>query len=466
MGSWLKKEMLFVSFFAFGIFATIVHGDTNLDVQIPVTRPGPSYLEGTLRLPSTSSTSMAVPGVVLIHGSGPQNRDAVMAGQLNMIFPSSVLVFRDIGEALQQKGIAVLTYDKRTCGTFNLCSSNNSYPIPFDNITVDSFLEDAYDAVKFLQSRSEIQSDQVVVVGHSQSGSFVPILLQRQPDLYGGVILAGPYRQVDDVFQHQYDSTIELLETSGVSEQDALATIPGVAGLLDIANQLHDLYDAFQNGDENGGGMDVNSTNSTNATTTASDEVAGASIEFWNSWFDVVDRSKEAALDLSPDQHVLILSGEFDWNVPVQDALDWYSYMTDNGSSPSNNVEIVTLPCITHAMNCVNVTDGTASPNVSSVVIETLASFILSSVDDDAGGGDESGVVDSDNPVASAPASSPTTTNIQDSSTGEDSSTPASAPSSGQSDGASDSSAFDSTIRFDWTSTTLMLLSGFCSVFL
>ena len=385
-----------------------------------------------------------------------------MAGQLNMIFTASVFVFRDIGEALQQQGIAVLTYDKRTCGAFNGCSSNNSYPIPFDNITVDTFLDDAYDAVKFLQARSEIRSDQVVVVGHSQSGSFVPILLQRQPHLYGGVILAGPYRQVDDIFQHQYDSTIELLETSGIPEQDALANIPGVAGLLDIANQLHDLYDAFLNGDDNGDdGMEV--TNSTNATATPN-VVAGASVEFWNSWFDVVDRSKAAALNLSPDQHVLILSGELDWNVPIQDALDWYNYLTDNEASTSNNVEIVTPPCITHAMNCVNATDGTSGSNVSSIVIETLASFILSSLDDDEGGGDENGG-DLDNPEATAPAPSPTT-DIQDSSTDENSSTPASAPSSEQPDGASYSSVFDSTIRFDLTSTALLMLCGFCWVFL
>ena len=455
------KGRLFAAIYSFSLFSSSVHAATNattIEIRIPVARDGLDNLEGTLRLPKSptgnaSSTMNSFPGVVLIHGSGPQNRDVEMSGQLNMQFSSSVFVFRDIAEALQEQGIAVLTYDKRSCGVYNGCSNNNSYPLPWDNLTVYTFLDDAYAAVKFLQDRPEVQSDHVVVAGHSQSGNFVPILLRRQPNLYGGVIIAGPYRQIDDTFLFQYESSIQLLESLGLSEQGALETIPGLASLQEVSQQLKALHDDYEN---NGSGNEmVNMTTAANETSPL--VVGGASAEFWKSWFDVIDRSKDAALSLDPDQHLLILSGELDWNVPVEDAWEWYNLL---GGNSANNVEIATPPCVTHALNCVNLTEGISGENVSSIVLEALATFILSSQAADDGSSAEGDIT--------APTSPPTLspTHLRNPSTDPKLPVPTTGPTNKSRDSSSVSASFDLSACFEWKTVVMTTLGGFCLVFL
>ncbi|MEO0606442.1 MAG: alpha/beta hydrolase [Myxococcota bacterium] len=109
-------------------------------------------LEGTLTLPERTSDA-GVPGVVLVHGSGPNSRDVPVSGQLNMAFG--------------------LEFDRT----------------PSDAIVVDDFIEDAAAAASYLAALNEV--DRVYVVGHSQGGSFVPRRLADDPRLAGGVILAG-----------------------------------------------------------------------------------------------------------------------------------------------------------------------------------------------------------------------------------------------------------------------------------
>ncbi|MEO1338395.1 MAG: hypothetical protein AAFV29_22320 [Myxococcota bacterium] len=91
-------------------------------------------LKGTLTL-STKETSPR-PGLLLVHGSGPQSRDVEVPGQLAMTFGAKVRVFADIANALAKAGYAVLRYDKRTCGSFNNCAQNDYPPVASD-LTID-----------------------------------------------------------------------------------------------------------------------------------------------------------------------------------------------------------------------------------------------------------------------------------------------------------------------------------------
>lgn len=304
-------------------------------------------LAGTLRLPAGDQPA---PGAILIHGSGPQSRESRLPGQLNMAFGFEIPVFVELAEALQANGVAVLTYDKRSCGPFNGCA-DNGYPRPDADLTIETFINDARAAVDFLRQRPEIDPDRISVVGHSQGAQFITVMLETDSRLAGGVMVAGPYRPVDEITGSQLDSTIELLGQLGISEEEALS-LPTVLPLVEMVDGLADIR-------------------------SGSDEaVAGVSADSWRSWFDLHERSLSAASRIT--QPLLIINGEYDWNIPPTEAQAWAEYLAGVGA----DYEMFTFPCVTHALNCVTEPDPTAiTPNdigstVAPEVIDALVGFL------------------------------------------------------------------------------------------
>ena len=302
-------------------------------------------LAGTLRLPEGES----VPGVVLIHGSGPNSRDATVAGQLNMGFGFTIPIFAELGDALQDAGFAVLSYDKRSCGPFNGCA-DNGYLMPGDDIVVDDFITDAEAAVAFRRSQPEVDPDRVSVVGHSQGAEFVTLMLAADSQLANGVMLAGPYRPIDEINEFQYFSSLDLLVSLlGFTREQA------VNELGDFGMMLRGLADIRNGGTE---------------------PVSGVSATFWNSWFDLGNAKIEAVA--ASEQPVLILAGGYDWNMPVSEAEAWDELFTEAGREHTT----VVLDCITHGLNCVSEPDITAigaddiGEHVSQDVIDALVSFL------------------------------------------------------------------------------------------
>jgi pimeloyl-ACP methyl ester carboxylesterase len=304
-------------------------------------------LAGTLRLPTGETPA---PAVVLIHGSGPQNRDSRLPGQLNMGFGFEIPVFGELAEALQESGLAVLTYDKRSCGPFNGCA-DNGYPLPHDDLIIESFIDDARAGVEFLRQRPEVDRARISIVGHSQGAQFITLMLEEDPELASGVMIAGPYRPVDEITLGQLNSTIDLLGQLGMSEEEALA-LPTVRPLVDIVNGLADI--------RSGG----------------SEPVAGVNAEFWQSWLNLHERSLSAASGIT--QPILVLNGDYDWNIPASEAQAWGEYL----AGVDADFELVILPCVTHALNCIAESDPTAitpmdiGPTVAPEVIDALIAFL------------------------------------------------------------------------------------------
>ena len=323
---------------------TTVPPSPAVDVVIPA---GDVDLVGTLRLPAGD---LPAPAVVLIHGSGPQSRDSRLPGQLNMAFGFEIAVFAELAEALQSNGVAVLTYDKRSCGPFNGCADND-YELPSDNLTIQAFIDDAQSAVGFLRQRPEIDPARISVIGHSQGAQFITLMLEADPELSSGAMLAGPYRPIDEITETQLDSTIELLGQLGVSREEALA-LPTVTPLVDIVEGLAEIR-------------------------SGSDEpVAGVSAAFWRSWFDLHESSLSAASRMT--QPLLVLNGEYDWNIPPAEAQAWADYLDGVGA----DFEMLTFPCVTHALNCVSESDPTAitpmdiGATVAPEVVDALVAFL------------------------------------------------------------------------------------------
>ena len=156
-------------------------------------------LAGTLTLPQTGSN---FPAVILITGSGPQNRDEELMGH------KPFLVLSDY---LTRKGIAVLRFDDRGYG-----ASEGT----FHTATTFDFATDVESAVEYLKSRKEINSKKIGLAGHSEGGIIAPIVATNIPnDVDFIVLLAGTGIRGDKLLLLQQQL---IYKASGVSDGDLL----------------------------------------------------------------------------------------------------------------------------------------------------------------------------------------------------------------------------------------------------
>ena len=173
-------------------------------------------LAGTLTLPKKEGK---FPVVVLISGSGPQNRDEELFGH------KPFLVLADY---LTRKGIAVLRYDDR--GT---ASSKGD----FSTATTYDLSTDTEAAVEYLKARKEINKKQIGLVGHSEGGIIAPMLASRSKDIAYIVMLAGPGIPIDELLFKQQ----ELIgKASGMSDIDIQKTKAINKGIYELIKQSGD----------------------------------------------------------------------------------------------------------------------------------------------------------------------------------------------------------------------------------
>ena len=126
---------------------------------------------GTLTLPLREGRH---PAAVLITGSGPQNRDENILG---------FKIFKIIAEHLSTNGIAVLRYDDRGVGESNGKSVDES--------TSEEFAGDVSAAMDFLKNRSDINGEQIGLIGHSEGGIVAPLTASKRKDVAFIVSIAG-----------------------------------------------------------------------------------------------------------------------------------------------------------------------------------------------------------------------------------------------------------------------------------
>jgi len=113
------------------------------------------------------------PAVVMITGSGPQNRYEELFGWK---------IFQDIADHFTRNGIAVLLYDDRGMGG----SSSNV----FESTTAD-FAGDVLAAVRYLQSRNDINPKQIGLCGHSEGGIIAPLAASQSDDVAFIICISG-----------------------------------------------------------------------------------------------------------------------------------------------------------------------------------------------------------------------------------------------------------------------------------
>jgi pimeloyl-ACP methyl ester carboxylesterase len=128
-------------------------------------------LAGTLTIPSCKSPFKTV---ILITGSGPQNRNEELLGHKPFLV---------IADYLSRYGIAVLRYDDRGVG-----NSQGNY----SEATSADLATDAEAAFNFLKNYPKINNKEIGLVGHSEGGLIAPIVAASNPEIGFVVSLAGP----------------------------------------------------------------------------------------------------------------------------------------------------------------------------------------------------------------------------------------------------------------------------------
>lgn len=141
----------------------------SCDVKIP---SEDFFLGATLTLPKNNS-SLKIPGIVLIPGSGKQDRDETF-GLFNA-------TFKEIAYFLTKNGFVVIRYDKRGVGR-----SGGDYT----SASLYEFALDAESVFSYLKSRKEVDSSKIFLIGHSYGGKVATIVASRHPETEGLILLA------------------------------------------------------------------------------------------------------------------------------------------------------------------------------------------------------------------------------------------------------------------------------------
>jgi uncharacterized protein len=167
-------------------------------------------LGGTLTVPVAKARA---PGIVLVHGPGPNDRD-------ESIF--AIRMFQDLAEGLASRGYVVLRYDKRS-KVYGEEMSESSYTID------DETVEDATRAVALLRKQPEVDPTRIYALGHSLGGYASPRIAARDRKLAGLILMAGPARPVEDVAFDQTAYVLYLKGEPGESERAHLQLLKAQA---------------------------------------------------------------------------------------------------------------------------------------------------------------------------------------------------------------------------------------------
>lgn len=177
-------------------------------------------LSGTLTLPSKEGKH---PVVVMITGSGPQNRDEELVGHKPFLV---------IADFLTKKGIGVLRYDDR--GTAK--STGN-----FKSSTSKDFATDVLSAVTYLKTRNDIDYKNIGLVGHSEGGLIAPMVASKTKDIAFIVLLAGLGISGYDTLLLQTELIAKANGTDDAKLQIELAALKGTLDIIVEGNSLDNI---------------------------------------------------------------------------------------------------------------------------------------------------------------------------------------------------------------------------------
>jgi len=285
-------------------------------------------LPGTLSRPARAGP---FPGLVLVHGSGPLDRD-------ESIGPNKP--FRDLATGLASRGVAVLRYDKRT-----LAHAAETAALG-DRLTLqEETVDDAVAAVALLRATPGIDGRRLFVLGHSLGGVAIPRVAALDPTIAGFILLATPSRPLEDLLLEQAEYLASVDGT--VSEEER-------SHIEELRRQVAGLKDKKPGG-----------------AAAPKEPLLGASRAYWNDLRRGTGPRAVAALH----RPLLILQGGRDYQVTTEDFRAWKSAL-----AARSDVELKLYPDLNHLFIA---GPGKSTPaeydapgHVARAVLEDLAAWI------------------------------------------------------------------------------------------
>jgi dipeptidyl aminopeptidase/acylaminoacyl peptidase len=175
-------------------------------------------LAGTLTTPKGEGPW---PAVVLITGSGAQDRDENSPGPGGL----KLGIFRTVADSLTRRGIAVLRCDDRGVG-----GSGGSLA----EAGLSGLVADVEAAVGYLRTSPGIDASRVGLIGHSEGGIIAPIVASGDREIAAIVLMAGTAAPIDSVILEQ---AIELTLAAGGDSADVERARESTLGLMDAIRE-------------------------------------------------------------------------------------------------------------------------------------------------------------------------------------------------------------------------------------
>ena len=178
--------------------------------DVVVRTPAGLRLAGTLTIP-THAAGTRLPAVVLITGSGSQDRDEALPSINAALRP-----FREIADTLARRGIAVLRLDDRGVG------GSDAGP---GTATTADFADDVRAALAWLRTRAEIDPARLGLVGHSEGAMIAPMVATTDTRLRGIALIASPAQRGLDIVHWQIRYLLAQDSSLTATRRDSLLRV-------------------------------------------------------------------------------------------------------------------------------------------------------------------------------------------------------------------------------------------------
>ncbi|MCF6348754.1 MAG: alpha/beta hydrolase [Flavobacteriaceae bacterium] len=300
-------------------------------------------LAGTLTLPSKKGK---FPVVILITGSGPQNRDEELFNHKPFLV---------LSDHLTKNGIAVLRFDDRgidkSTGTFSTATTMN-------------FATDVESAIQYLKTRKEIKKKKIGLIGHSEGGVIASIVANSSDDVSFIVLLATPGIRGDELMLLQKK---KIEEQSGMSESE-------ISKGQEIFSDIYELIINSERSNQKLSDEINNFLTLKYGSQLTANQIKNLSNQLTNPWMYYFLKFDVKTSLMNVKCPVLALNGEKDLQVPAKENLKAIENALIKGNNDKGTIK--KLPNLNHLFQeC-----KTGLPNEYAIIEQTFSPIALNEI--------------------------------------------------------------------------------------